>query len=220
MCSVRYQRVPQPCALIGCLVSEWSSSVVRVCDVLACPSNCVLSSNAGWPPVWSVLFWTFKNSYTTEGRELKGIQISWTTLLHILFLLVEKFLKPNLASRTQAGHRVRSTTGPSPGESFHSAQFNFYSNPKTNSYPLKKHVIVKVCRWIISGWVFPPPVGSTSLAGLSIRDDTNHVKVSWAMGISVCFDQSNDIVSNQADNPVFPVPLLVPLSPNILLLLF
>lgn len=36
-----------------------------------------------------------------------------------------------------------------------------------------------------------------------IRDDTNHVKVRWAVGISACFDQSNDIVSNQPDTAVF-----------------
>lgn len=36
-----------------------------------------------------------------------------------------------------------------------------------------------------------------------IRDDTNHVKVRWAMGISARFDQSNDIVSNQPDTAMF-----------------
>ena len=31
-----------------------------------------------------------------------------------------------------------------------------------------------------------------------IRADTNHVKGRWACGISACFDQCNDIVTNQA----------------------
>lgn len=36
-----------------------------------------------------------------------------------------------------------------------------------------------------------------------MRDDTNHVKVRCATGISVRFDQSNDIVSNQPETTVF-----------------
>lgn len=50
---------------------------------------------------------------------------------------------------------------------------------------------------IIARCAFPPTNLYLTLQARQISDDTNHVEVRWAAGISARFDRSNDIVSNQ-----------------------
>lgn len=76
----------------------------------------------------------------------------------------------------------------------------------TNSEGLRKRCKELAAQCCRPQLVLPP------WQACQIRDDTNHVKVRWAMGISARFDQSNDIVSNRPDPAVFPGSPHLPLS--------